>query len=93
MVELLIVVSIIAVLASMTMGVITLLQKKARKFETTNLMTQLGLAVTAYLEKNGVLGEGSAADFRAAPCEYLIHRSSRTVEGKSIEIPCAEISA
>jgi len=87
MIELLIVVTIIAVLASLTMAGVMLMKKKERRFTTTNLMTHIGAAVKTYLAKWPTFGDANVTDFKQAPYQYLVYRMGQTLEGAPIELP------
>ena len=86
MLELMVVMVIIAVLASMAFVSVGLLQKKARRVETSNLMSQLTAALTSYLEKWPTLGDKKPDDFRASPWSYLYSRPKSAGLGPFIEL-------
>ena len=74
LVEMLTVISIIAILTGALLGGLSILKKSQSKPSTRALIDQLSAAIDAYISDYGVLGD-SAADFQANPLTYLRQRS------------------
>jgi len=83
MLELLVVMTIVAVLAGATFGVLGMLKRKANHLATRKMIAEeIVVAMNTYLAKWPALGDRSERDFRTAPWQYLFTRPKRTNMGE-----------
>lgn len=71
--ELLVSISIIAVLGAMLLGGFTLIQGRQRAIQADRDLAELSAAVMLYLESHGVLGsDATGGDFSQRPLRFLV---------------------
>lgn len=88
MLELLVVVTIMAILAGGVMAMLGILKKQEKRFATKKMISEeIVCALNTYLGRWPTLGDTSAKDFRAAPWQYLYARARRTAGGEMTELP------
>lgn len=87
MLELLVVITIIAVLASGSMVAVGILKKRSNRFLTAKMIAEeVVVAMNTYLAQWPALGDTSAKDFQAQPWQYLYTRPKRTAAGEMTEL-------
>jgi prepilin-type N-terminal cleavage/methylation domain-containing protein len=97
MTELVVVVAIILILASILIPVLAMLRRSASRAATLDLIQHVNTALTYYLEKYPFLGDnpgnvGNSDDFIAAPWKFLHIRAKKEPHGAFLELKTARLA-